>query len=151
MMEHLTDEQMAEWLTGALSDSGAGQHLTDCRQCSHDVECMAGAITGFAAIMRDEAAQRQLQPLATLAPAMHGSRLVWAAALAMLAIAALMLRWTPPPERQQSAASHPSDDMLLLEIQQDLNREVPKALAPALVLTAERNRIIGRQNATRNR
>ncbi len=47
---------------------------------------------------------------------------------------------TPHPATQQSAAAI-TDDQLLEEVNNDLNREIPQALAPVSVITTARNEI----------
>ncbi len=153
MNEHLTVEQIAELLAMSADDAVARRHLANCRECDDELNGMKGAIGGFAALMQEEAGWRQLRPI-TLAKAersgTHGPKLVWAFAVMLVAVAMVLLRWTPS-SNHQSLASQQSEDTLLLEIQEDLNREVPDALAPALVLTAERNRIIGQEQRRQNR
>jgi anti-sigma factor RsiW len=154
MNTHLTDEQITRTLLSVESDAEVRQHLADCQKCGEEVERMRNAINGFRALVHEEAGQRQLRPVSpakTHAASQRSTRFVWTAAVVLLAVAVLLLRWTPVPQPPQSASSQPAEDTLLLEIQQDLNREVPEALAPALVLTAERNRILGQERASQNR
>ncbi len=153
MTEHLTDEQMAEWLAGGSGDAAAQQHLAECRECSDEMSLMRSGVAGFAALVHEEAQRRPLRQVAVPAArtARHTPALVWAAALALLVVATWMFRWTPTAPQPSAIAQASGEDTLLLEIQEDLNREVPDALAPALVLTAERNRIIGQEARNQNR
>src|SRR5512133_2440970 len=123
MNEHLTDEQITESLLGAIGDAAGRQHLADCRECGEELARMRTGITGFADVVHDQAEQRQLRPVRVETAAMHSSRLVWAAALVLLAVALSLLRWTPAGPPEEAAAARQSDDTLLLEIQQDLNRD----------------------------
>ena len=60
--------------------------------------------------------------------------------MVMVLIAALFLTRTPNPP--QNSATEDADNALLQEVQGDLAREVPRALAPAVLIAEERNAIL---------
>ncbi len=65
-------------------------------------------------------------------------RLVWATAMAALALTAGWLNRTTPP--QPAAAQIDPDQALLADIETSVRREVPRALEPATLLTQEIDR-----------
>jgi hypothetical protein len=72
----------------------------------------------------------------------------WLVAMVMVLITAIFLIRTPKTLRNYP--SDAADNALLNEIQGDLSREVPQALAPAVLIAEERNAIlmnsVGRQS-----
>ena len=150
MSKHLGEDQIAEWMLGA-SDEFVSRHLAACHACSAAVEELRSAISGFrdsihATAQRDHSFWRNQQlAIAQRASARGWYSLGWAwvAAMAMVLIAALFLTRTPNPP--QNAATEDADNVLLQEVQGDLAREVPKALAPAVLIAEERNEILMNQ------
>lgn len=163
MNSHLTDEQMTECLLGE-APSEAAQHIASCGECSSEIGELRRAVAAYASNTRDEAAHAGL-PRVTF-PRRHfvgAHGLAWAAALALFAIATVLLALSPSrpsqaamaensnPSGYADAATYDSDDALLLSIQRDLESDSPQALAPAALLTAERNRVIlNMREETRN-
>jgi predicted anti-sigma-YlaC factor YlaD len=150
MTSHLNDEQMTDWLLGTAGEDIV-QHLASCEGCRAEASGMQTAIAEYARSTRAQAEVRRLQPVAAasrLSAAQAANRrhwlptrLSWVASFALLALAAILLMTAPSPQ-MPTAARQDADDALLMEIQQQLERDVPEALAPAAVLTAERNRVI---------
>ena len=60
--------------------------------------------------------------------------------MALVLITAIFLTRTPNPP--QNKATEDADKVLLQEVQRDLAREVPEALAPAVLIAEERNEIL---------
>jgi hypothetical protein len=69
--------------------------------------------------------------------------------MAMVLIAAIFLTRTPNP--LQNTTTEDTDKVLLQEVQGDLAREVPEALAPAVLIAQERNEILTSQSARPSR
>jgi hypothetical protein len=65
--------------------------------------------------------------------------------MVMVLIAATLLTRTPNPP--QNYLSEDADNALLKAVQGDLSREVPQALAPAVLIAQERNEILTNQVA----
>lgn len=65
-------------------------------------------------------------------------RLVWATAMAVLVLTATWLERTAP--LQTAAAQTDPDQVLLVNIERSVRREVPRALEPASLLTDEMGR-----------
>jgi len=60
--------------------------------------------------------------------------------MVMVLITAIFL--TRPPNPPQNKATEDADKVLLQEVQRDLGREFPEALAPAVLIAQERNEIL---------
>jgi hypothetical protein len=115
---------------------------------------LLGAVSVYAAVTRDEVAQAALPRLAFTRRRFAGAQgFAWAAALVLFAAATVLLALSPSPQSKRvvpnsntagyaDAAIYDDDDALLLSIQHDLESDIPQALAPAALLTVERNRVI---------
>jgi hypothetical protein len=152
-MNHLTDEQLAEWLAGEATAETAS-HLQQCGQCHAEALALRDGISRYAFALRSQAALAQSAQLAsTFSPgkAIARHRLRWAAAAVLALLLAAPTFWlmkprpTPIPVQPVAvvtpSATTMSDDELLEAVNNDLSREVPQALAPVSTITAERNRI----------
>jgi len=144
---HLSEDQITEWALGTC-DEFVLRHLQMCRGCSLQAEELRSALSGFrdalqAAAQRDQSfwknqqvAFREWVSTKDWYP-MHWA---WLVAMVMVLITAIFLTRTPNTPR-----NYPSDDAdsaLLNAVQGDLSREVPQALAPAVLIAEERNAIL---------
>lgn len=154
MKGHLSNEELASQLLGEF-DGAREQHLESCSECRAEIERLGKSLRVFKTWVHEQAALRE--PTVNVfevtqfdmkskrngdAPL---SRWMRVAALAALIIFALLLMRPTQVQPVQNAEIVPqpdADDALLIEVQNDLEREVPHALAPAVMLTAERNRMI---------
>ena len=145
MNKHLTDEQITAWLA-ANPDASTREHLQHCAECTQEDEQLQGLVARFGETMRREAAattepRRELRPhfsFVSLRQALAG-----VAALLLLA-SALLLAPSAPLRQQNSptaALQQDPDDVLLMEVQSDVQRDVPLALEPAVLIVTERNRL----------
>jgi hypothetical protein len=153
-MNHLTDEQLAQWLEGG-GNPQTQSHLAGCAQCRSEAEELRDGISRYAIAMRRQADRAQSLSLGGyFAPqkAWARHRLRWAAATALALLLAAPTLWmmnkphpqgplvvSAPVPAQPAAAL--SDDELLEAVNNDLSREVPQALAPVSAITTGRNRI----------
>ncbi len=155
-MNHLTDEQLAEWLQGEDAQQ-TQSHLAECAQCRAEAAEFRDRIARYSIAMRRQAELAQSARMAeTFAPqkalALH--RLRWAAATVLTLLLAAQTAWIMRPRHAPDASRpaagaplHPqpaaamSDDELLEAVNSDLSREVPQALAPVSAITVARNRI----------
>lgn len=156
-MIHLTDEQLADWLAGEASGE-AQAHLEACPACKVEAFAMRDGISRYAVALRREAAKVALPAIAP-ARAIVVHRLRWAAVASLALILAVpsawMLRPHPPTIAPQPVATAPqspqmSDDELLDAVNNDLNRDVPQALAPVGEITYARNRMASQKMASQN-
>ena len=147
MNNHLSEDQVTEWMLGTRDDF-VSRHLEICRACSVAAEELQSAISCFrdsihATAQRDNSFWREQQ----LAISEHASardwyplHWAWAVAMVMVLITAIFLTHTP--NSPQNKATEDADKALLQEVQGDLGREVPQALAPAVLIAEERNEIL---------
>jgi hypothetical protein len=157
-MTHLTDEQLAAWLTGEplAEDAELHSHLRSCESCRAEATALRDRISRYSLTLHQAAARSQRAHMSTaFAPqrALLLHRLRWAGAGVLALVLAVQTAWMlkpRPPAPSQPVAAIPansqpaspmSDDELLEAVSNDLNREVPQALAPVSAITAARNQI----------
>ena len=147
MNNHLSEDQITEWALGAR-DELVIRHLETCKACSVEAEELLGALSGFRNSVRAVAEREESfwgrQQLAVRERISgrdwYPLHWAWAAAMVMVLIVAIFLTRTPKPP--QNYASEDADKALLQEVQGDLGRGVPQALAPAVLIAEERNAIL---------
>lgn len=156
---HLNDEQFAEALHGAASETVAA-HIEQCGECQAELGRVRGALGRVAAWSQATAAEpmgfwyAQRQAIAERIEARRQpSRLwSWAVAVATVVLVAFLLTQVPPPDVQQLQAQVTDevtrdrlvdpDDALLAEIEASLRRPVPRPFEPALLVTQELHRAV---------
>jgi hypothetical protein len=155
-MNHLTDEQLLEWLDGAAGPA-LQAHLESCAACRAEAHELQDGISRYAIALRRQAAQAGSVRLKGFAPGrrlQHRLRWVGTGVLAVLLAAQTvwMMRQRPGAQSvpRPIAAAVPasplpatsmSDDELLQAVNNDVNDEVPEALAPVGAITVARNRM----------
>jgi len=149
---HLSEDQITERVLGTR-DEYVLRHLETCEACSVEAEELRSAISSFhdsvhASAQRDWSFWKK-QQLAIherlSAREWYPLHWAWAAAMIMVLIAAIFL--TRPPKAPQNSASEDADNALLQEVQRDVGRDVPQALAPAVLIAEERNAILTNETA----
>ena len=150
MSEHLTSEQLTEYL-GGQENARIQAHLADCARCRDDARRLLHVVGSLRAhaersAERDAAfwTRQRFQVRSVLIQRRRRSP-SWALAAAMavlLLAAAWMFRTQPsqPPATGQSAQlQNPiSDDALLSAVNSTLAQDVPSPLAPVAMLAYER-------------
>ena len=148
MNSHLSHDQIAKWIAGEDTEV-SGLHLATCDACRGEVEEWERDLSCFresnhAASQKKDVYWRMQQiaiserlPGKHWLPAFHW---IWATAAVAALAAALLL--TRPQKSSQRPAKEEADEALLQQIQSDLGRQFPKALAPAVLITKERNKIL---------
>jgi 4-amino-4-deoxy-L-arabinose transferase-like glycosyltransferase len=159
-MNHLTDEQLAEWLAGESGEETRA-HLRCCASCNTEAINLRDSVLRYSMSLRQRSARAQsAQMTGNFAPgktlARHRLRWVGATVLALLLAAQTAWMMKPhtvsqttgpvansQPNSQPSSQSgnQMSDDELLEAVNNDLSRDVPQALAPVEAITAARNQI----------
>jgi len=138
-MQHPSDN---EW-----DSEESAEHRANCAICRAEHERLEDALAGFRALAQ-EAVERpeyfwDRQRLAILdrlkAPhATRRYRAVWIWATAAALVIVLVLIFNPNHSKSivpDFAAGH--DQELLVDVERSLNRELPRALQPAVILTQE--------------
>ena len=150
MNGHLSGEQISASLLE--TDPTAAQHLRDCPACRAQAEELQATLAGFRGAVHSAAEReewywtRQRAYIRERAVTEgHGLRAAWTPlttlALLLLAIALLMRAPHTPPAANTDVA----DNQLLNEVNSDVQREFPSALAPAILINDERNDILTMQ------
>jgi len=145
--KHLSEDQITDWVLGN-SDEFVFRHLEACEVCSGEAEELLRMISGFrdsihAAAQREQSFWRSQQlALRERLSARDWYPLHWAWAAAMVMVLIMAIFLTRTPNAPQNYPSADADKALLQEVQGDLAREVPEALAPAVLIAEERNEIL---------
>ena len=149
MNGHLSNEQ---WEAAVLNhnDAAAAKHLAECATCREEVKSFVGAVEAGQVQARKVVEQpetfwrRQREAISARIAARDFThpwrRSIWVAATVMLIVLAssLLSRNNAPPA--PSVAQTDPDDALLLSVQQSIQSDLPQALKPAALLTAEIDR-----------
>ncbi|MGD0130227.1 MAG: hypothetical protein ABSF46_33335 [Terriglobia bacterium] len=154
MNNHLSENQITEWALGT-SDEHVLRHLETCSACSREVEELRSALAGFrdgvhASARRDLGFWRSLQlAVCERLPAQDWYPLHWAWVLAMVVVLITAILLTRAPSVPKNYLSEDADNALLQAVQGDLSRDVPQALAPAVLIAEERNEILNNRRLTK--
>ena len=145
MSQHLTPQQIAEWIGGERT-ADAQEHLQECARCAAEVDRFNESLALTRSAVRGycQQVQPELWPAAPLQRRrpLEGAfrwRLAMATA-ALLTIAAIpIVRYMKPapPAEPQASVSHLSDDALLRRVESDLSRSVPTPIEPLAKLMSE--------------
>lgn len=144
-MKHLSDQQWAELL---MPHDGGTEHLSQCPSCREEHDKLHNLLSTLPGCARSAAEQPEIfwdrQRLAIQSriaklpsSRQRSTRLAWAATLALILIASLILR-TGSHVPVQHANADP-DRELLVQVEEALDGEVPQALQPASLLANEMN------------
>jgi anti-sigma factor RsiW len=145
MDEHVSEDHMTAWILGA-GDEGVSRHLAACGACRAAADRLRAGIAAFATGARTAADRdapfwnRQRIAIRNRLPESRRTPLLrWAAAaaLALVLAATLLPRWAP--QSRQQAHQDVADEVLLQQIQNDVEQDVPAALAPAVLISQERS------------
>lgn len=146
MNAHLQDQQLADWILGTR-DPEAARHVTHCDACRTSIDDLDSYISDYRDTIASETDRDQIF-WSQQATAIHnrlGARrftpvLRWACAtMMMLVVSAMFLVTRMPLPQQQVATSDSADDVLLQQVENDVAREYPIALAPAALIAEERD------------
>ena len=153
MNNHLSEDQITEWMLGTRDDF-ISRHLETCKACSvatgelrRTISCFRDSI--HASAQRDNGFWREQQlAIRERVSDCYPLHWAWVVAMVMVLITAIFLTRTPNPP--QNNATEDADKALLQEVQADLAREVPEALAPAVLIAEERNEILTHKEQIRS-
>ena len=150
MNKHLSEDQITDLVLGN-SDEFVFRHLEACQVCSGEAEELLRTISSFrdsihAAAQREQSFWKSQQlALRERLSARDWYPLHWAWAVAMVMVLIMAIFLTRTPNAPQIYPSEDADKALLQEVQGDLAREVPEALAPAVLIAEERSAILTNQ------
>jgi predicted anti-sigma-YlaC factor YlaD len=158
MNAHLNNDELTDYLLGT-PQVGTEAHLGTCAECRAEADKVARSIGSFKAWTHAQAVAREPKLNVFAFAALKENRLFvswfsWSASLALFVVALVLMAMPrqreTPPVAAQSTVQPDAGDVLLVQVQQDLENNVPRALAPAEMLTAERNRMIRETRQARN-
>jgi hypothetical protein len=155
MTQHWPDEQMTAWTLGERNVAMA-EHLAACDECRRELAELQGALSGYRddvqqAVAADDYRWVRIRAAVAGQAIQASSRLRWALTSG-LALLALSLGLLVTPHRTQAPIApmvQMSDEQLLNEIQIDLSRSAPEALAPAETLQQERAAVLAQSQSDR--
>ena len=152
MNNHLREDQIAEWALGTR-DEYVLSHLETCAACSCEAQELRSTLAGFhdavhATSRRDQSFWKNQQlAVRERLSTRDWYPLHWAWVLAMVVVLITAIFLTRAPSVPKNYPSEDADNALLQAVQGDLNRDVPQALAPAVLIAEERNEILGNHTA----
>ena len=136
MSEHLSAEQISEWMVGGRSLQ-LERHLAACAACRAEVEKLEGALAAYRGAVRDWSGSppppEWRGPFAGPAWFSWPRAALTAAALAMLLIPPLYWR---DRARQRAAEAARADAQLLERVDASIARAVPEPMDPLVNLVA---------------
>ena len=160
MDTHLTSKQIAQSVAGN-SPAEAELHIRNCQRCRESVAQLQDVLRAVAIDARRSAerspVERARQRNTIVARAYEHSfrpRLWAVATLAVMLLAAVLLVLAPHPSsspteiaKQPAPASAPADpDTLLAQVNDELERDTPAALAPVELLLQERGQLMAKDS-----
>lgn len=156
MNPHWSDEQMTAWALGERNVEMA-EHLAACDGCRRELAELQGALAAYGNSVRQAAAADEYRWMRIRAGVAgravrraHGLRWAVTTGLALVALSVGLLV-TPHhrPPKIEPVAQQMTDEQLLNEIQDDLSRSAPEALAPAETLQQERAALLAQSQSDR--
>ena len=154
MTQHWTDEQMTAWTLGERNVEMA-EHVAACGDCRRELAQLQESLAAFRGDVQQAAsadeyrwtrirhavASRAVEPS-------HGLRWAFTTAVALVALSVGLL--VTPHKRvvhQPVQKVEMSDEQLLNEINDDLSRSAPEAMAPVESLQQERASLLAQANS----
>lgn len=143
---HLNDRMFANWALDP-TDAVAVAHLNDCEACRKEAVDFSGKLAAFRealAAASESSTLKWVEPDARQSEPRRESLgleiLIWAPrlVLATLVVALALMSFRPKPVAPPPAA-HVDDQALMTQIEEDLSRPAPQALAAAEVSWTDTN------------
>ena len=148
MNAHLNEQQFGELVLGTGNAESAG-HIETCDVCRAEAEGVRTAISDCRELAQQAAEHDEVfwaRQRFAIRQRLAGHRLVpqvrWVAMAAMVLVVSAALLLTRVPQPVQQANNDAADDALLQQVQSDLGRDYPAALAPAVLIDEERNSVL---------
>jgi hypothetical protein len=135
MIEHLSAEQISQWMIGDRTPQ-LELHVAECAECRGELEQLETALGQFRTAMREpaSAAPRPAWRAPEIAPWFSWPRLVLAGA-ALLLLVAVPLSWRAHA-REQSAQAALADSQLLESVDCEISQAVPEPMEPLVSLVS---------------
>ena len=146
-LNHLSEEQFAEWASGERHEAVA-KHLRECAPCMAEVRGLSLTLEDFKTALHAQALQGQVAcsgakvRMRAEAAQPAPSRWKWMPVPALAALALVVLMSLPDRVKPPAPNTDAADDALLLAVSADVYRTSPTALRPAAELNKERNQLL---------
>jgi hypothetical protein len=133
-VNHLTSEQLSEWIAGARLPEHE-QHIRECAECAEAVGHAGELFADFSEAYRQWGERQFVSPpqASWERPRSWLGRAAFAAGIIAILLAIPGTEWIR--HRQQTARIAMEDDALLTAIQSDVARTVPASLKPLAELS----------------
>jgi hypothetical protein len=145
MSAHLNDQQFGDLILGT-STATIAEHIEACDVCRAEAEDIRIAISDCRESARQLAGRDEIfwvrQRLAIMQRRTRhhfAPYIRWAASAAMVLVVSAVFLLTRAPQTVPLANTDEADNVLLQEVQSDIDRDYPAALAPAVLIDEDRN------------
>ena len=154
MNQHWTDEQMTAWALGERNVEMA-EHVASCGECRRELTRMQEALAAFRGDVQQKASADEYRwtrirhgVASRAVERSHGLRWAFTTGLALVALSVGLLVTPHKHTVQPVQKVEMSDEQLLNEINDDLARSAPEAMAPAEAIQQERASLLAQANQT---
>ena len=158
MTQHWTDEQMTAWTLGERNVEMA-EHLAACGDCRRELAQLQESLAAFRGNVQQAASADEYRwtrirhgVASGATERSHGLRWAFTTAVALVALSVGLLQvhhQRPVPRVGDNTPKvEMSDEQLLSEINDDLSRSAPEAMAPVESLQQERASLLAQANQT---
>ncbi len=148
MNAHLNEQQFGELVLGT-DNAEVAAHIETCDACRAEAEGVRTAVSDCRKLAQQAAehdevfwARQRLSIRQRLAGHRFIPHIRWVATAAMVLVVSAALLLTHAPQPVQQANNDAADDVLLQQVQNDIERNYPAALAPAVLINEERNSVL---------
>ena len=136
MIEHLSAEQISQWIVGERTPHLV-HHVAECAECGAELEQLETALVQFRTAMREPVSAPA--PPAWREPATGSSWYSWPrlvlATAALLVLVALPVSWRAR-EHDQAAQAALADSQLLESVDSAISQAVPEPMEPLVSLVS---------------
>jgi hypothetical protein len=139
MIEHLSAEQISQWMVGDRTFE-LQRHVVDCAHCRNELQQLESALSHFRAAMREPANGTTVP--AWKAPVSSASWYSWPrlvlAVTALLVLVAVPVTWQARQREQaaQAAQAAIEDAQLLEQVDSAISQAVPEPMQPLVSLVS---------------
>lgn len=145
MSAHLDDQQFGDLIQGT-STATTAEHIEACDVCRSEAENVRIAISDCRESVQQSANRdeifwvRQRLAIKQRRARHHFAPYIrWAASAAMVLVVSAVFLVTRAPQPALLANTDAADDILLQDVQRDIDRDYPAALAPVVLIDEDRN------------
>jgi hypothetical protein len=135
MIEHLSGEQISQWMIGDRSPQ-LERHVAECDECRAQLEQLESTLSQFRGAVRDWSGSATTAP-GWRQPVSHGAWFSWPraalAAVMLFLMVAAPFYWSAE-QRRRAAEVERADTLLLEQVDSEISRAVPEPMEPLVNL-----------------